>query len=234
MLLQSYDYAESGQAPPASTCRWAAPTSGRANIVNGIDLGRRMGTHQLYALTCPAADHLLGRQDGQDRRRRRNGSTPSSSHPGTTGSSGGNTEDADVARFLKLFTTLPLDEIARLAAAPGRGDQRGEEGARQRGDRPPSTVARRQTAAAGGPRGATFEEGALDQSLPTVEIPSAALAERARRARGLRARPCGARPRRWAEGRRQVKGGGLSRVNDAPVTDSERSRSRERTCAPRA
>ena len=56
----------------------------------------------------------LRRQDGQERRRARSGSTPSGSAPTSTGNTGATTEDADVGRFLRLFTELPLDEIARL------------------------------------------------------------------------------------------------------------------------
>ena len=128
-----------------------------------------------------------------------------------------NTEDGDVERFLKLFTTLPLDEIARLAALQGPGDQRGEEGARHRGDR-----------AAAWPRGGR-----------------AGRRHRAHDLRGRRARrePADGRNRRapnWTTGlgvlsafaektglvasngeaRRQIKGGGL-KVNDATVTDEK-------------
>jgi len=88
------------------------------NIVTGIDLGRRMGTHQLYALTTP----LL--------------TTSSGAKMGKTAAGAvwlnedqlsayeywqfwRNTEDGDVERFLKLFTTLPLDEITRLASLQG-------------------------------------------------------------------------------------------------------------------
>lgn len=88
------------------------------NIINGIDLGHRMGTPQLYALTSPLLTTASGQKMGK--------------------SLGGaiwlnaemlsaydfwqywrNTEDADVERFLKLYTTLPLDEIAKLAALEG-------------------------------------------------------------------------------------------------------------------
>ena len=89
------------------------------NIVMGIDLGRRMGTHQLYALTTPAADHGVGRQDGQDRAGRGVAQRGAAAAPTTTGSIWRNTEDADVGRFLKLFTTLPMSEIAKLAALQG-------------------------------------------------------------------------------------------------------------------
>jgi tyrosyl-tRNA synthetase len=54
-----------------------------------------------------------------------------------------NTEDADVGRFLRLFTDLPLDEIARLGALGGRGDQRGEEAARRSKSRLPRRNMRR-------------------------------------------------------------------------------------------
>ncbi|WP_163071418.1 tyrosine--tRNA ligase, partial [Acinetobacter baumannii] len=88
------------------------------NIVTGIDLGRRMGTHQLYALTCPLLTTSSGAKMGK-------------TAAGAVWLNADmlsaydywqywrNTEDADVERFLKLFTTLPLAEIARLAALGG-------------------------------------------------------------------------------------------------------------------
>ena len=88
------------------------------NIVTGIDLGRRMGTHQLYALTTPLLTTSSGAKMGK-------------SVAGAVWLNEDmlgaydywqfwrNTEDADVGRFLKLFTTLPLAEIARLAALQG-------------------------------------------------------------------------------------------------------------------
>jgi tyrosyl-tRNA synthetase len=116
MILQAYDFAELAkrlgcQLQMGGSDQWG-------NIVTGIDLGRRMGTHQLYALTCP----LL--------------TTSSGAKMGKTASGAvwlnadqlpvydywqfwRNTEDADVARFLKLYTTLPMAEIARLAALGG-------------------------------------------------------------------------------------------------------------------
>ena len=116
MILQAYDFAELAkrlgcQLQMGGSDQWG-------NIVTGIDLGRRMGTHQLYALTCP----LL--------------TTSSGAKMGKTASGAvwlnadqlpvydywqfwRNTEDADVARFLKLYPTLPLAEIARLSALGG-------------------------------------------------------------------------------------------------------------------
>jgi tyrosyl-tRNA synthetase len=116
MLLQAYDFVELARRYNCNLQMGGSDQWG--NIVTGIDLGRRMGTHQLYALTTP----LL--------------TTASGAKMGKTAAGAvwlnedqlsaydywqywRNTEDADVARFLKLFTTLPLDEIARLSALEG-------------------------------------------------------------------------------------------------------------------
>jgi tyrosyl-tRNA synthetase len=127
-----------------------------------------------------------------------------------------NTEDADVARFLKLFTVLPLPEIARLAALKG-----------QELNEAKKVLATEATALVHGRPAAeeaaetarrTFEEGALAENLPTVEIARAdfekgigvlsAFAEKA----GLVASN--------GEARRQIKGGGL-KVNDVTVADEK-------------
>ncbi len=132
MILQSYDFTELARRYGCNLQMGGSDQWG--NIVNGIDLGRRMGTHQLYALTCPLLTTSSGAKMGK-------------TAAGAVWLNADmlpvydywqfwrNTEDGDVERFLKLFTTMPLDEIARLARAEGRGDQRGEEGARDRGDR---------------------------------------------------------------------------------------------------
>ncbi len=116
MLLQAYDFVELARRYGCNLQMGGSDQWG--NIVTGIDLGRRMGTHQLYALTCP----LL--------------TTASGAKMGKTASGAvwlnadmlsaydywqfwRNTEDADVGRFLKLFTLLPMDEIARLEALQG-------------------------------------------------------------------------------------------------------------------
>jgi tyrosyl-tRNA synthetase len=127
-----------------------------------------------------------------------------------------NTEDADVGRFLKLYTTLPLDEIARLAALGGAEINEAKK-----------VLATEVTAMLHGRADAegaaetarkTFEEGALAESLPTVEVPAAeieagigvlALFVRA----GLAASN--------GEARRHVQGGAV-RVNDKPVSDDKR------------
>ena len=126
-----------------------------------------------------------------------------------------NTEDADVGRFLKLFTLLPLDEIARLAALHGAEINEAKK-----------TLATEATALLHGREAAeaaaetarkTFEEGALAESLPTVEIPAAEFEA------GLGALTAFVRAGLVAstgEARRQIKGGGL-RVNDEALADDK-------------
>ena len=95
-----------------------------------------------------------------------------------------NTEDADVGRFLKLFTTLPLDEIARLAALEGAEINEAKK-----------VLATEATALVHGRAAAeqaaetarkTFEEGALADTLPTVEIAARRARQRPRRAHRFR------------------------------------------------
>jgi tyrosyl-tRNA synthetase len=126
-----------------------------------------------------------------------------------------NTEDGDVARFLKLFTVLPLDEIARLAAL--RGQELNE--AKKVLATEATAMVHGRTAAEEAAETArqTFEEGALAESLPTVEI------EKAELAAGLgvlNAFVCAGLVASTSEARRQIKGGGL-RVNDANVADEK-------------
>jgi tyrosyl-tRNA synthetase len=172
MLLQAYDYVELARRYGCNLQMGGSDQWG--NIVTGIDLGRRMGTPQLYALTCP----LL--------------TTASGGKMGKTAAGAvwlneeqlsaydywqywRNTEDADVERFLKLFTTLPMDEVARLAALKGAEINEAkkvlatEATALVRGRK--SALAAAETAKT------TFEQGALAAGLPTVEIARAELAK---------------------------------------------------------
>ncbi|WP_349371898.1 tyrosine--tRNA ligase [Salinarimonas sp.] len=212
MLLQAYDYTELARRYGVNLQMGGSDQWG--NIVNGIDLGRRMGTHQLYALTCPLMTTASGVKMGK---------TASGAvwldeamlSPYDYWQFWRNTEDADVARFLKLFTTLPLDEIARLAALEGAEINEAKK-----------VLATEATALLHGRAAAeeaaetarrTFEEGALAQTLPTVEIPAAALADGLGVLVAFGPEHAGL-VSSMGEGRRQVKGGGL-RVNDEPVVD---------------
>ena len=116
MILQAYDYAVLNQR---YDCRLQMGGSDQwGNIVNGIDLGRRMGTPQLHALTTP----LITTSSGEKMGKTASGAVwlnADMKSPYEYWQFWRNTDDADVERFLKLFTTLPLDEIERLAALQG-------------------------------------------------------------------------------------------------------------------
>ena len=127
MILQAYDFVELNRRYGCVLQMGGSDQWG--NIVNGIDLGRRMGTGQLYALTCPLITTASGAKMGKTAQ----GAVwlnAAQLSPYEYWQFWRNTEDDDVGRFLRLFTELPLDEIARLGEARGRRDQRGEEGAR--------------------------------------------------------------------------------------------------------
>lgn len=214
MLLQAYDFAELANRYGCNLQMGGSDQWG--NIVTGIDLGRRMGVaHQLYGLTCP----LL--------------TTASGAKMGKTASGAvwlneaqlsaydywqywRNTEDADVGRFLKLFTTLPLDEIAKLASLAGAEIN---EAKKVLATEATALVHGRDNAeAAAETAKKTFEEGKLAETLPTVDVARAVIEAglgvlAAHVQAGLVAST--------SEARRQIKGGGL-RVNDVVVTDEKR------------
>ncbi|MBB6178917.1 tyrosine--tRNA ligase [Pseudorhizobium flavum] len=210
MILQAYDFVELNKR---YGCRLQMGGSDQwGNIINGIDLGHRMGTPQLYALTSP----LLTTSSGAKMGKSINGAVwlnPDMLSAYDFWQYWRNTEDADVARFLKLYTTLPMDEIARLSALGGteinevkkilateitamlHGRQAAEEAAE---------TARK-----------TFEEGALAENLPTVEIPTAEIEART----GLLALMVRAGlAASNGEARRHVQGGAV-KINDRPVAD---------------
>jgi tyrosyl-tRNA synthetase len=215
MVLQAYDFVELARRHGCILQMGGSDQWG--NIVNGVDLGRRMGTPQLYALTTPLITTASGAKMGKTAAGAvwLNADLVS---PYDYWQFWRNTEDDDVGRFLRLFTTLPLDEIARLKALEGAEINEAKK-----------VLATEATALLHGREAAeeakttaekTFEQGALAETLPTVAVPRAVLAA------GLGVLtafgPDYARlVPSTSEARRQVKGGGL-RVNDKPVTD-ERS-----------
>jgi tyrosyl-tRNA synthetase len=220
MLLQAYDYVELSRRYRCNLQMGGSDQWG--NIVTGIDLGRRMlsktaspgGTPQLYALTCPLLTTASGAKMGK-------------TAAGAVWLNEAqlsaydywqywrNTEDADVERFLKLFTILPLDEIARLSALQGAEINEGKKVLAT--EATALLHGREQAEAAAETARATFEEGALAQSLPTVEV------KRAELGAGvgvLTAYVNAGLVASTSEARRQIKGGGV-RVNDKAVTDEK-------------
>src|SRR6188472_1258478 len=116
MILQAYDFVELNKRTGCVLQMGGSDQWG--NIVNGIDLGRRMSNVQLFALTAPLITTSSGAKMGKTAQGavwlNRDLLTPYEYWQYWR-----NTEDGDVARFLKLFTVLPLDEIGRLSALHG-------------------------------------------------------------------------------------------------------------------
>jgi tyrosyl-tRNA synthetase len=212
MILQAYDYAVLNQR---YDCRLQMGGSDQwGNIVNGIDLGRRMGTPQLHALTTP----LITTSSGEKMGKTASGAVwlnADMKSPYEYWQFWRNTDDADVARFLKLFTTLPLGEIERLAAL--RGVEINE--AKKALADAATTLLHGADAARVAAETArqTFEEGAIAENLPSVEVSRGELEA------GIGVLALFVKAGLVAsngEARRQIKGGGL-RVNDVAVSDEK-------------
>jgi tyrosyl-tRNA synthetase len=210
MVLQAYDFTELARRHDCLLQLGGSDQWG--NIVNGIDLGRRMKNAQLFALTAPLITTSSGAKMGKTAA----GAVwldPGMMSPYEYWQYWRNTEDADVERFLKLFTELPLGEIAKLAALEGQEINEAKK-----------ILANEATALLHGKAEAekaaetarkTFEEGELSQSLPTVEI------GRSEFEKGLGVLAAFVQAGLVAstsEARRQIKGGGL-KVNDTAVND---------------
>ncbi|MGC1108635.1 MAG: tyrosine--tRNA ligase [Methylovirgula sp.] len=210
MCLQAYDFAELHKRYGVSLQMGGSDQWG--NIVTGIDLGRRMGTAQLYGLTSP----LLATASGAKMGKTAQGAVWLDADMLSVydyWQYWRNVEDADVGRFLKLFTELPLAEIARLEALRDAEINEAKKILATEATAMLHGRAAAEQAAETARR--TFEEGMLATTLPSVNIP------RREFAAGLgvlaafvRAGLVGS----TGEARRQIKGGGL-KVNDAPVAD---------------
>jgi tyrosyl-tRNA synthetase len=212
MILQAYDFVELHRRTGCVLQMGGSDQWG--NIVNGIDLGRRMLGAQLFALTSPLITTASGAKMGKTAQGAvwLDGSMVS---PYDYWQFWRNTEDGDVARFLKLFTTLPLDEIDRLASLKG---EEINEAKKVLATEATALVHGRSAAeSAAATARATFEEGTLAETLPQVEISRSELAA----GYGvLTAAMKAGFVTSTSEARRQVKGGGL-KVNDVTVTDEK-------------
>ncbi|WJH40095.1 tyrosine--tRNA ligase [Aliirhizobium terrae] len=213
MILQAYDFVELNKRYDVRLQMGGSDQWG--NIVNGIDLGHRMGTPQLYALTSP----LLTTSSGAKMGKSMNGAVwlnPDMLSAYDFWQYWRNTEDADVSRFLKLYTTLPMDEIARLSALGGSELNEVKK-----------ILATEVTAMLHGRENAekaaetarkTFEEGALADNLPSIEVAAAELEAGI----GLLALIVKAGlASSNGEARRHVQGGAV-RINDVAVSDERK------------
>src|SRR6267154_5250753 len=211
MILQAYDFVELNKRTGCVLQMGGSDQWG--NIVNGIDLGRRMRNAQLFALTSPLITTGSGAKMGKTAAGAvwLNADLVS---PYDYWQYWRNTEDGDVSRFLKLFTVLPLDEIGRLAALQGSEIN---EAKKVLATEATALVHGRAAAdAAADTSRRTFEEGTHAENLPTVEIATADMANLGVLAAFVRAGLVASN----GEARRQIKGGGL-KVNDTTVTDEK-------------
>ncbi len=213
MILQAYDFVELSNR---YGCRLQMGGSDQwGNIINGIDLGHRMGTPQLYALTSPLLTTASGAKMGKSL----SGAVwlnPEMLSAYDFWQYWRNTEDADVSRFLKLYTTLPMDEIARLSALGGAEINEVKK-----------ILATEVTAMLHGRQAAeqaaetarkTFEEGAIAENLPSIDVAAGELEA------GIGLLTLVVKAGLAAsngEARRHVRGGAV-RINDVAVADERR------------
>jgi tyrosyl-tRNA synthetase len=213
MCCQAYDFVELNSRFGCTLQMGGSDQWG--NIVMGVDLGRRLGTSQLTALTSPLITTASGAKMGKTAA----GAVwldAAMLSPYDYWQFWRNTEDSDVGRFLKLFTLLPLDEIAFLSALRGAEINEAKK-----------VLADAATALLHGPEAAeaaaatarkTFELRALASDLPTVDVPVGEFEPGYGVLRAfLLAKLVGS----TGEARRQIRGGGL-RVNDV-VVESEKA-----------
>ena len=213
MLLQAYDFVELHRR---SGCRLQMGGSDQwGNIVGGIELGRRTANVELFGLTTAPLTTTSGAKMGKTAQ----GAVwlnPDMLSAYDYWQFWRNSEDGDVERFLKLFTELPLDEIARLATLKGAELNEAKKilateatalvHGRDAADRAAATAR------------TTFEEGHITASLPTLEVPRATL----EKGIGvLNASVDAGFVQTTGEARRQITGGGI-KVNDVAVSDDRR------------
>jgi tyrosyl-tRNA synthetase len=190
------------------------------NIINGVELGRRMLGAELFALTTP----LLLTSAGTKMGKTETGSVwlnADMMSPFQYWQFWRNCDDGDVIKLLKLFTELPLEEINRLGTLK---DQEINEAKKELATEATALLHGRAAArrAAEAAR-TTFEEGSLAETLPSIEIPASEIAT------GLWVVAAFARAGlvpTTSEAWRQIKEGGL-RVNDVRVTDQRMTLGRE-------
>ncbi|MEJ6788011.1 tyrosine--tRNA ligase [Brevundimonas sp. BR2-1] len=212
MLMQSVDFLELNRAWNCTLQMGGSDQWG--NIVSGVDLVRRVDHKAAFGLTTPLLTTASGGKMGKTAQ----GAVWLNAEqlsPYDYWQFWRNVDDADVGKFLRLFTDLPLDEIARLEALEGAGINDAKKTLADA-----ATTMLHGADAASHARGAAeaaFEQGRLSVDLPTVELPTAdvvgamiaAVATRA----GLTASN--------GEARRLAQGGGL-RLNDETIADGAR------------
>ncbi|WP_193179378.1 tyrosine--tRNA ligase [Nisaea sediminum] len=210
MILQGYDFLElrrryGCQLQMGGSDQWG-------NIVNGVELTRRVDQQTVFGLTTP----LLTTASGQKMGKTEKGAiwlNKERLSPYDYWQFWRNTEDADVGKFLRLFTEMPLDEIARLEKLEGA--ELNEAKKVLANEATTLLHGKDEAEAAAETARKTFEQGALGEGLPRVPVEASRLAEGLWIVDALRLAGFAASS---GEARRLIKGGG-ARVNDVQVTD---------------
>jgi tyrosyl-tRNA synthetase len=214
MIMQGYDFTELNRR--YGTVLQMGGSDQWGNIINGVDLNHRMGGEQLYALTTP----LLTKSSGEKMGKSASGAVWLNGDlfsPYDFWQYFRNTEDADVVKFLKIFTRLPLSEIEKLGALGGNEIN---EAKKVLATEVSAIVHGRDAAIQAAATAAnTFESGGIDLSLPTATVAHAELNGgigilAALVTAGLAASN--------GEARRHIQSGAV-RVNDAVIEDDKLS-----------
>ncbi|HVA14452.1 MAG TPA: tyrosine--tRNA ligase [Stellaceae bacterium] len=213
MVLQAYDFLELARRHDCAVQMGGSDQWG--NIVSGVELGRRIEDRALFGVTSPLITTASGTKMGKTAQ----GAVWLNAERLSAydyWQFWRNTEDADVGRFLRLFTELPLAEIARLENLPGSEINAAK-----------IVLANEATALCHGSEAAAaaaetarrvFAEGGIGEDLPVIETPRAALD------RGLSALSAfhqAGLAASLGEARRLFRGNG-ARINDQPATDEKR------------
>ena len=214
MILQAYDFLELNRRADCVLQMGGSDQWG--NIINGMELGRRVDGTKLHALTSPLLTTSSGAKMGKTAGGAvwLNGDMLS---PYEYWQYWRNTEDGDVGKFLKLFTTLPMDEIAKLEALEGAEINDAKKVLANEA----TTMLHGRDAANAAQETAqkTFEQGDMAQGLPTIEITNADLTD------GLGLLPAIVKAglaNSNGEARRHVKAGAI-KINDKVCNDFQYS-----------
>ena len=213
MILQAYDFLELSRRFDCSLQMGGSDQWG--NIVNGVELARRIDQKSVFGLTTPLVTTASGAKMGKSAQ----GAIWLNSDrlsPYDFWQYWRNTEDEDVDRFLKLFTELPLDEIARLSAL--KGNELNE--AKKILANEVTQLCHGRDAANSVAESArkTFEEGSIGQDLPFIIINKNDLEDGVWVIEAMRKL---ALIQSNGEGRRLIANGGV-RVNDTVISDPEK------------
>jgi tyrosyl-tRNA synthetase len=166
MILQAYDFMELArrygcQLQMGGSDQWG-------NIVNGVDLARRVDGRALHGLTVPLITTASGAKMGKTAQ----GAVWLNAErlsPYDYWQFWRNTEDGDVGRFLRLFTELPLEEIGRLEALAGAELNDAKKVLADEATKLCHGVAAAESAAETARQ--TFEQGTVGAALPTIDVP---------------------------------------------------------------